>query len=92
MTARDRRRGRSAWASAITATTDEQVFVRGIALDEAIGRESFPAMLLRLWRGDAATDAEAALMGACLVAAIDHGPLRRPRWSRGPSPRPGRRR
>jgi citrate synthase len=65
----------SAWSSAITATTDRQVFVRGVALDEAIGRESFPAMLLRLWRGDAATDAEAELMGACLVAAIDHGPL-----------------
>ena len=32
-------------------------------------------MLLRLWRGDAATDAEADLMGACMVAAIDHGPL-----------------
>ena len=63
------------WATAITATTDTQVFVRGVALDEAIGRESFPAMLLRLWRGDAATDAEAALMGACMVAAIDHGPL-----------------
>lgn len=64
-----------AWSSAITATTDRQVFVRGLALDEAIGVESFPAMLLRLWRGDAATEAEAALMGACLVAAIDHGPL-----------------
>ena len=37
----------------ITATTDEQVFVRGVALDEAIGAMSFPAMLLRLWRGDA---------------------------------------
>ncbi len=35
----------------------------------------FPAMVLRLWRGDEATDAEAALMGACMVAAIDHGPL-----------------
>jgi citrate synthase len=32
-------------------------------------------MLLRLWRGDAATEDEAALLGACLVAAIDHGPL-----------------
>jgi citrate synthase len=32
-------------------------------------------MLLRLWRGDAVTDDEAALMGACLVASIDHGPL-----------------
>ena len=66
-----RRRGRAR----ITATTDRRVFVRGIALDEAIGVESFPSMLLRLWRGDAATEAEASLLGACLVAAIDHGPL-----------------
>jgi citrate synthase len=65
----------ASWSSAVTATTERQVFVRGQALDEAIGRESFPAMLLRLWRGDAATEAEAELMGACLVAAIDHGPL-----------------
>ena len=65
----------ASWSTAITATTDRQVFVRGVALDQAIGRESFPAMLLRLWRGTAATDAEAELMGACMVAAIDHGPL-----------------
>jgi citrate synthase len=64
-----------AWSTGITATTDQQVFVRGVALDVAIGRESFPAMLLRLWRGDTATEAEAELMGACMVAAIDHGPL-----------------
>lgn len=63
------------WATAITATTDERVFVRGVALDEAIGRDSFPAMLLRLWRGDEVTDREANLLGACLVASIDHGPL-----------------
>ncbi len=65
----------NAWSTAITATTDEQVFVRGVALDEAIGRESFPAMLVRLWRGDSATQEEAHLLGACLVASIDHGPL-----------------
>jgi len=65
----------SSWSTAITATTDRQVFVRGVALDEAIGRDSFPSMLLRLWRGDTASDAEAELLGACLVAALDHGPL-----------------
>ncbi len=65
----------ASWSTAITATTDQQVFVRGLALDEAIGRVSFPAMLLRLWRGDAASETEAELLGACLVAAIDHGPL-----------------
>lgn len=63
------------WATAITATTDERVFVRGIPLDEAIGRDSFPAMLLRLWRGDEVTKDDAELLGACLVASIDHGPL-----------------
>jgi citrate synthase len=66
----------SSWSTAITATTDERVYVRGLALDEAIGRESFPAMLLRLWRGDdSATPGEVELLGACLVASIDHGPL-----------------
>lgn len=65
----------SAWSTSVTATTDRQVFVRGIALDEAIGRDSFPAMLIQLWRGDAASETEARLMGACLVAALDHGPL-----------------
>ncbi len=66
----------TSWSTAITATTDRQVFVRGVALDQAIGRESFPAMLLRLWRGgEEASAAEAELMGAALVAAIDHGPL-----------------
>lgn len=63
------------WSTAITATTGERVFVRGVALDEAIGRDSFPAMVLHLWRGDAPTQGEAELMGACLVASIDHGPL-----------------
>jgi citrate synthase len=64
-----------AWSTAITATTDERVFVRGVPLDEAIGRDSFPAMLLRLWRGDSVEQDEADLLGACLVASIDHGPL-----------------
>jgi citrate synthase len=63
------------WASAITATTDRHVFVRGVALDKAIGATAFPEMLLRLWRGDAPTSDEAELLSACLVAAIDHGPL-----------------
>ena len=32
-------------------------------------------MLLRLWRGDEGTIGEAELLGACMVASIDHGPL-----------------
>lgn len=63
------------WSTAITATTDDRVYVRGVALDEAIGRDTFPSMLLRLWRGDGATSDEAMLLGACLIASIDHGPV-----------------
>ena len=48
------------WSTALTATTAERVFVRSVALDDVIGRESFPATLLRLWRGDTATEDEAS--------------------------------
>lgn len=65
----------SPWSTALTATTERRVFVRGLALDDAIGRVSFTAMVLRLWRGDSPTETEAELLGACFVAAIDHGPL-----------------
>ncbi len=64
-----------AWSSALTVTTDDQVFVRGVALDEAIGRDSLAATVLRLWRGSAGAEDEVALLDACLVASIDHGPL-----------------
>jgi citrate synthase len=63
------------WASAITVTSERRVYVRGLALDEAIGAVSMPTMILRLWRGDAPGEDEASLLGACIVAAIDHGPL-----------------
>lgn len=63
------------WSTAISATTETQVFVRGAALDEVIGRESLPAMVLRLWRGEPGTTAETELLGACMVASIDHGAL-----------------
>ena len=63
------------WGTAITTTTDERVFVRGVPLDEAIGNIGFPDMLLRLWRGDEPSSEETGLLGACLVAAIDHGAL-----------------
>jgi len=63
------------WSTAITATTESRVLVRGVALDEAIGRVPFAGMLLRLWSGDAPRVAQIELLEACLVAAIDHGPL-----------------
>ena len=87
---RARRPGRRRGPASITATTDERVFIRGTALDEAIGSVSFPSMLLLLWRGDTPSGVEADLMGACLVAAIDQGPCHPPPSLRGRSRRRGR--
>ncbi len=64
-----------AWRSAITATDEERIYIRGLALDAAIGRETYAGMVLRLWTGREPTNDDAALFDACLVAAIDHGPL-----------------
>ncbi len=63
------------WRSAITTTDEERIYVRGLAVDAAIAHESYAAMVLRLWTGRKPTPQDAALFDACLVAAIDHGPL-----------------
>jgi citrate synthase len=63
------------WSSAITATTGDRVFVRGVPLDEAIGTLTFADVVFRLWTGREGTPAERAALDACLVAAVDHGPL-----------------
>lgn len=64
-----------AWQSAITATDEERIYVRGRAVDDAIGHETYAGMVLRLWTGRKPTAEDAALFDACLVAAVDHGPL-----------------
>jgi citrate synthase len=63
------------WSTAITATTGDRVFVRGLPLDEAIGTLTFADVVFRLWTGREGTPAERAALDACLVAAIDHGAL-----------------
>ena len=63
------------WSTAITATTGDRVFVRGLPLDEAIGTLTFADVVFRLWTGREGTPAERAALDACLVAAVDHGPL-----------------
>ncbi len=63
------------WQSAITATDEEHIYVRGLAVDDVIGHETYAGMVLRLWTGRAPSAEDAALFDACLVAAVDHGPL-----------------
>jgi citrate synthase len=63
------------WASAITATAGDRVFVRGSPLDESIGTLSFSDVVFRLWTAREPTAQEGVVFDACLVAAVDHGPL-----------------
>ena len=43
--------GAAPWSSAITTTTEDRVFVRGLPLDEAIGTLSFADVVFLLWTG-----------------------------------------
>ena len=47
---------------------------RGYAIEDLIGRVSFPAMIWLMLRGELPTPEQADLLGAALVAAVDHGP------------------
>lgn len=44
------------------------------ALEELIGKLGYSRSLYYLWTGHMASDAQAAMLEACLVAALDHGP------------------
>lgn len=73
--ARDRAIVAAAWSSAITDTDDSRVYLRGRAVDELlVGPVSFGGVLLLLWTGQAPSEEDAALVEACLVASVDHGP------------------
>jgi len=47
---------------------------RGYAIEELIGRISFPAMIWLMLKGELPSDGEAELLGTALMAAVDHGP------------------
>src|SRR5215472_2622331 len=62
------------WQTEIVDIAPGVIRVRGYAIEDLIGRISFPAMIWLVTRGDLPTDAEAELLGAVLVAGVDHGP------------------
>jgi citrate synthase len=62
------------WASAITEIAPGSIRVRGYAIEDLIGRISFPAMIWLTLRGELPTRRQADLLGAVLVAGVDHGP------------------
>ena len=62
------------WSTAIIEMEPGLIRFRGHAVEELIGRVSFPAMIWLMLRGDLPTPAQAALLEAAMVAGVDHGP------------------
>jgi citrate synthase len=62
------------WETEIVDIAPGMIRIRGYAIEDLIGRISFPAMIWLVLRGEAPSQAQADLFGAVLVAAVDHGP------------------
>jgi citrate synthase len=62
------------WRTSIIDMKPGVIRLRGYPIEELIGNISFPAVIWLLLRGELPTPAQADLLGAALVAAVDHGP------------------
>jgi len=69
-----RARGEEWWTTKIIEMRPGMIRLRGYAIEELIGRVSFPAMIWLMLRGELPSDADAELLGIALSAAVDHGP------------------
>lgn len=62
------------WNTEIIDIHPGQIGVRGYAIQDLIGKISFPQMIWLMLRGELPSAGQAALLEAALVAAVDHGP------------------
>lgn len=62
------------WATSIIEMRPGMIRYRGYAIEDLIGRISFPAMIWLMLRGELPSEGEADLLGTALMAAVDHGP------------------
>ncbi len=65
---------RAWWNTEIIDIHPGKISVRGYAIEDLIGRISFPQMIWLMLRGEFPTSAQAKLLEAALVASVDHGP------------------
>ena len=62
------------WTTDIIDIEPGVIRVRGYPIEELIGRLTYPEMVWLMLRGDLPSPAQARLLEAALVAAVDHGP------------------
>jgi citrate synthase len=62
------------WSTSIIEMKPGMIRYRGYAVEELIGRVSFAEMVYLMTRGELPDPAQAKLLEAALVAAVDHGP------------------
>ncbi len=74
MTDSDRAASEEWWSTAIIEMQPGMIRYRGYAIEELIGRLSFPGMIWLMLKGELPSDGEAELLGTALMAAVDHGP------------------
>ena len=74
MTDSDRAAREEWWSTAIIEMRPGMIRYRGYAIEELIGRLSFPGMIWLMLKGELPSDGEAELLGTALMAAVDHGP------------------
>lgn len=65
---------KSWWSTAIIDIHPGEIGVRGYPIQDLIGAVSFPQMIWLMLRGELPSRAQAALLEAALVSAVDHGP------------------
>ena len=65
---------RAWWNTEIIDIHPGKISMRGYAIEDLIGRISFPQMIWLMLRGELPTPAQANLLEAALVASVDHGP------------------
>lgn len=62
------------WRTAIIEMSPGVIRFRGYAIQDLIGRVSYPEMVWLMTRGELPAPGQARLLEAALVAAVDHGP------------------
>ena len=62
------------WRTSIIEMKPGMIRYRGYAIEELIGRVTFPQMIWLMTRGELPNPRQAALLDAALMSAVDHGP------------------